>query len=529
MNANFLKKTLVTIALPTFLLLSVQLYADCSETTLRNIVVPLDTTINCGILTGTITCQSPETSVLENLTIADNAEVINCKMGKNVVLGKDVVFSDTQDLQAQTCRAQQIDIKTIPDTTFSAKVKGEALTLVTTGGTSGNPIHVTVTTPKICSLQGDQIKLLKEGRCQLLAEQAGNAQYTAAPPTSYIIHVQSKKPSFTFTEDSDSTLKLVMTAAAEDVGKPAIIYVWSNYSSFFKDNNSRHFDLSTLTAYNQWIPWSGHLNYLAPSYLVSSLPKGDITFSMPNTISLVDDSSNQILHTDGITTDSVQATYQLLDESINIPSEITPKQTNFTHCLYQLDGVLYQDQCFRHSESLGGGFYGGIYLFEYDQWVKSYTPYSPEALNLKPTLNLKCSSIGKVAIPIRLETLKNDDIGQAFEITVRAERDYQYNRFSGIYYPMFHKDKDFIHEMDEEIAANMFVQSVISWYNDLDKFTQSFKQLPPVFMKNLFFGELPAGTWKFYFGYRTVGKKGVFGEWQSSTKPLIISVGERCY
>lgn len=525
MNPNLLKQSAVTIGL--LVLLPVQLYAECDNSILRNITVPVDTTINCSTLSGVITCESPKTSVLENLTIADNTEIVNCKIGKNVVFGKDIVFSDTQDLQAQTCRVQQIDIKTIPDTTFSAKVKGEVLTLVTTGGTSGNPINVTVTTPKICRLQGDKIRLLKEGDCRLTATQAGDAQYGAANPFSYTIHVQSKQPTFNFSQETDSSFKLEMTVAAEDVGKPAIVHIWSDRlvsmgpNAVFKDGRYyRPMSVSTLNANDQWVSWSGDPQYLAPTDFIPLLPTGAINFSsIPATINyLVGETSLNNLH----------ATYRLIeDERITIPneSEITPEQVKTLHCLSQPTGVLSQGRCFQAKESLGDGFYGGLYLVKSDHEYEygGIVHHGPEELDLPLALSLECSSTGQIAMLIRLEAAESD-IGQPFEIAGRAQKvGFGYYEFwGGSFGSRLYGDLS----EDETEPAKGFILGV---YDNAQKFSR----LPPIFMSNAFLGKVESGSWLVYFGYRTVVKKDSYGEqfseWRFSTKPLAISVGERCY
>ncbi len=528
MNQNLLKK----LAVGLLILLPVQTYAECDHSILRNIAVPVDTTINCGTLSGVVTCESPKTSVLENLTIVDNTEIVNCKIGKNVVFGKDIVFSDTQDLQAQTCRVQQIEIKTIPDTIFSAKVKGEVLTLVTTGGTSGNPINVTVTTPKICSLQGNKIRLLKEGDCRLTATQAGNAQYSTANPFSYTIHVQSKQPTFNFSQETDSSFKLEMTVAAEDVGKPAIVHIWSDRlvsmgpNSVYKNGKFYYpQSVSTLNANDQWESWSSDPQYLAPTDFIPLLPTGVINFSIPATINyLAGKTSLNNLH----------ATYHLIeDERITIPneSEITPEQVKTLHCLSQPTGVLSQGRCFQAKESLGDGFYGGLYLVksDYEYEYGGIVHYGREELDLPSALSLKCSTTSKIAMLIRLEAMESD-IGQPFEIAGRAEKlgnsSSGHSRYYEFWGGNFSSSNSHVDETEPAKGFTALLGGIDDWNNFN---TQKFSQLPAIFMSNAFLGNIESGSWLVYFGYRTVDEKNNFGEWRFSTKPLRIDVGERCY
>lgn len=60
-------------------------------------------------------------------------------------------------------------------------VVGGTATLSASGGASGNPVVFASLTPTLCSVTGSSVSLLAVGTCQVSANQAGNAQYNAAP------------------------------------------------------------------------------------------------------------------------------------------------------------------------------------------------------------------------------------------------------------------------------------------------------------------------------------------------------------
>ena len=69
---------------------------------------------------------------------------------------------------------------------------GSTTTASATGGASGNPVTFTSTTPLICSAtgtNGSTITGLAAGACTVAANQAGNANYAAAPPITQTIAV----------------------------------------------------------------------------------------------------------------------------------------------------------------------------------------------------------------------------------------------------------------------------------------------------------------------------------------------------
>ncbi len=63
----------------------------------------------------------------------------------------------------------------------NATVGGPTYTVTATGGASGNPVAFSSGTTAICTVSGSTVTFLGAGTCDIDANQAGNANYTAAP------------------------------------------------------------------------------------------------------------------------------------------------------------------------------------------------------------------------------------------------------------------------------------------------------------------------------------------------------------
>jgi hypothetical protein len=79
--------------------------------------------------------------------------------------------------------AQTITFNAIP-----AQTLGSSLT-VSAGATSGLPVTFTVVQNGNCSISGNTVKFLNVGNCGVIASQAGNSAYAAAPEVGQIIVV----------------------------------------------------------------------------------------------------------------------------------------------------------------------------------------------------------------------------------------------------------------------------------------------------------------------------------------------------
>ncbi|GAB3348835.1 hypothetical protein GCM10027430_10210 [Lysobacter tyrosinilyticus] len=58
-----------------------------------------------------------------------------------------------------------------------------------TGGGSGNPVVFGSGTPSVCTVSGSTVTMLSAGTCSLTADQAGNANYTAAPQVALQVEI----------------------------------------------------------------------------------------------------------------------------------------------------------------------------------------------------------------------------------------------------------------------------------------------------------------------------------------------------
>ena len=86
-------------------------------------------------------------------------------------------FSGSQSVSLVIDKAQQ----SIVFGAAPALAYGGSGTIVATGGGSGNPVVVTSLTPGTCSLSGSMVNAVGAGACSLGAQQAGDANYEAAP------------------------------------------------------------------------------------------------------------------------------------------------------------------------------------------------------------------------------------------------------------------------------------------------------------------------------------------------------------
>ncbi|PIQ56296.1 MAG: hypothetical protein COW02_01340, partial [Comamonadaceae bacterium CG12_big_fil_rev_8_21_14_0_65_59_15] len=74
-------------------------------------------------------------------------------------------------------------------------------TVTATGGASGNAVTFTSTTQTVCTTSGTNgstVTALAAGNCTIVADQAGNANYTAAPQATQIIAVSAGAQSVSF-------------------------------------------------------------------------------------------------------------------------------------------------------------------------------------------------------------------------------------------------------------------------------------------------------------------------------------------
>ncbi|MFL6586734.1 MAG: autotransporter domain-containing protein [Luteimonas sp.] len=78
-------------------------------------------------------------------------------------------------------------------------------TISATGGASGNPVVFSGTTPGICTVSGSTVTMVSAGVCSLNANQAGNANYAAAPQVALDVTIARAAQAITNLAASPST------------------------------------------------------------------------------------------------------------------------------------------------------------------------------------------------------------------------------------------------------------------------------------------------------------------------------------
>ena len=66
---------------------------------------------------------------------------------------------------------------------------GGTFALSATGGASGNPVVFASTTPAVCTVAGSTVTMVSAGNCGLTADQAGDANYSAAPQATLNVNI----------------------------------------------------------------------------------------------------------------------------------------------------------------------------------------------------------------------------------------------------------------------------------------------------------------------------------------------------
>lgn len=66
---------------------------------------------------------------------------------------------------------------------------GGTFTVSATGGASGNPVVFASTSPAVCTVAGGTVTMVAAGSCALTANQAGNANYSAAPQATLSVAI----------------------------------------------------------------------------------------------------------------------------------------------------------------------------------------------------------------------------------------------------------------------------------------------------------------------------------------------------
>ena len=134
-------------------------------------------------------------------------------------------WQTTQTITAEGL-AQSI---TFTSTAPSPARVGSTYTVTATGGASGNPVTFSTSTSSVCTVTGSKVSFAAGGTCTVLADQAGNASYEAAPQATQSFSVSKAAQAITFTSASPAPAYLYgmyavgVTGGAS--GNPVVISV----------------------------------------------------------------------------------------------------------------------------------------------------------------------------------------------------------------------------------------------------------------------------------------------------------------
>ena len=110
-------------------------------------------------------------------------------------------------------------------------VYGGSLSLSATGGGSGNPVVFSSATPVVCGVSGSTASFSGLGTCTIDADQAGNADYLAAPTATQSFSVSQAPQVITFTSSPSNPAYLgtyTVSATGGGSGNPVIVSVDSS-------------------------------------------------------------------------------------------------------------------------------------------------------------------------------------------------------------------------------------------------------------------------------------------------------------
>lgn len=98
-------------------------------------------------------------------------------------------FSGTRAYTLAVTQAAQSIVAFAANPAAPVFTPGGTFSVSATGGGSGNPVVFGSTSPAICTVSGTTVTMLGAGACSLTADQAGNANYTAAPQATLNVSI----------------------------------------------------------------------------------------------------------------------------------------------------------------------------------------------------------------------------------------------------------------------------------------------------------------------------------------------------
>ncbi len=109
-------------------------------------------------------------------------------------------YNDTVDTVVDSIAKASQEISITSTAPTGATVGGPTYTVTATGGASGNAVTFTIAgaSSSVCSISGSLVSFLAAGTCTIQANQAGNANYDAAPQTIQDVAVGLNAQTITF-------------------------------------------------------------------------------------------------------------------------------------------------------------------------------------------------------------------------------------------------------------------------------------------------------------------------------------------
>ena len=105
---------------------------------------------------------------------------------------------------------------------------GGSGTLSATGGASGNPVVFASLSTNVCTVSGNTVTGISAGACTIIANQAGNANYNAAPQATQIVAISQGTQTYTPTECLFNWAERNYPTLFAPAGAP--MAVWSMYT-----------------------------------------------------------------------------------------------------------------------------------------------------------------------------------------------------------------------------------------------------------------------------------------------------------
>ncbi len=125
-------------------------------------------------------------------------------------------FSGTQAYELTVAQAAQAIAGFSANPAAPVFSPNGTFSLVATGGASGNAVVFASTTTQVCQVSGATVTMLSAGRCSLTANQAGDANHTAAPQVALEVDIAAAVPTLVWPE----TLRKVYGEPAFDLANP---------------------------------------------------------------------------------------------------------------------------------------------------------------------------------------------------------------------------------------------------------------------------------------------------------------------